>query len=81
MEPAEEETEPLVEVAAEDAPPSKSGAELLAELRRVPPVEVGVTKPPAPQVRYTEKLVSPPGHFPQRFVRVVVPNPEGPEGR
>ena len=72
VEPAEEEAEPLVEVAAEDPPPAKSGAELLEELRRAPPMEVEVPKPPAPQVRYIERLVSKPGHFPPVFVKVPV---------
>jgi hypothetical protein len=67
-------------VAAEDPPLAKSGAEILEEIRRVPPMEVEVPKPPAPQVCYIEKLVSPPGHFPPRFVRVAVPNPGEPEG-
>jgi hypothetical protein len=71
-EPAEEETELLVGVATEDAPPAKSGAEILEELRQVPPMEAEAPKPLAPQVRYIEKLVSKPGHFPAQFVKVAV---------
>jgi hypothetical protein len=66
VEPAEEEAEPAGEV--EDAPPRKSVAEFLEEIRQAPPMEAEV--PPAPEPRYEEKCVSPPGHFPPRFVRV-----------
>jgi hypothetical protein len=72
VEPAEEETEPLVVVAAEEAPPPNRGAELLREIRQAPPMEAEVPKPPAPQVRYIERLVSKPGHFPPQFVKVPV---------
>ena len=58
--------------ATEDAPPANRGAELLEEVRRAPSMEAEVPKPPAPQVRYIEKLVSKPGHFPPRFVKVPV---------
>jgi hypothetical protein len=66
--------------AAEGAPPAKSGAEILVELRRAPQMEQEAPKPPAPKIRYVEKCVSPPGHFPPQFVKVAVLNPEGPEG-
>jgi hypothetical protein len=76
-EPAEEEAEPAGEV--EDAPPATSVAEFLEELRQAPRMEAEVPKPPAPQVRYIEKLVSKPGHFPPQFVKVPVRKPEEPE--
>jgi hypothetical protein len=60
------------EAAAEDAPPATSVAEFLEEIRQPPPMEAEVPKPPAPQVRYIEKLVSKPGHFPPQFVKVPV---------
>jgi hypothetical protein len=60
------------EAAAEDAPMANRGAELLEEIRQPPPMEAEVPKPPAPQVRYIEKLVSKPGHFPPQFVKVPV---------
>jgi hypothetical protein len=58
--------------AAEGAPPEESVAEFLEEIRQAPPMEAEVAKPPAPQVHYIEKLVSKPGHFPPRFVKVPV---------
>jgi septal ring factor EnvC (AmiA/AmiB activator) len=59
--------------AAEAAPPAKSAARsLLEEIRQAPPMEVEVPKPPAPEVRYIEKLVSKPGHFPPQFVKIAV---------
>ena len=61
----------------EDAAPAKSAVEFLEEIRRTPPVEVEVPKPAAPQVRYIEKLVSKPGHFPPQFERVAVRKSEG----
>jgi hypothetical protein len=79
VEAAEEEAEPLVEVATKDAPPAKSAAEFLEEIRREPPMEAEAPKPPAPQVRYIEKLVSRPGHFPAQFERVLVRKSEGAE--
>jgi len=77
VEPAEEETKPLVEVAAEDPPPAKSVAEFLEEVRRAPPVEAEVPRPPAPEPRYEERPVSKPGHFPPRFMKVPVRKSEG----
>ena len=59
------------EAATEDAP-AKSVAEFLEEIRQPQPMDVEVPKPPAPQVRYIEKLVSKPGHFPPQFVKVPV---------
>jgi hypothetical protein len=56
--------------AAEDAPPGKSVAEFLEEIRQAPPMEAEVPGPPGPEPRYEEKCVSPPGHFPPRFVKV-----------
>ena len=80
----DEETEELEDIPADPAAegdlPAKSGAEILAELRRAPPVEQEVPKAPAQEIRYVEKCVTPPGHFPVRFVKVAVRNPEGPEG-
>ena len=66
--------------AAEDEVPVKSGAEILAELRHAPPVKPDVPKPRSAKIKYVEKCVTPPGHFPARFVKVAVHNPEGPEG-
>jgi hypothetical protein len=66
--------------AAEGEAPAKSAAEILAELRQAPPVEQEDPKPAAPKIHYVEKRVSPPGHFPPRFVRVPVRNAAGPEG-
>jgi hypothetical protein len=71
--------EPLVEVAAEDAPPARSVAAFLEEIRQAPRVEAEVPKSTAPQMRYIEKLVSKPGHFPPQFVRVPVRKSEGAE--
>jgi hypothetical protein len=56
--------------AAEDETPTKSAAEILAELRQEAPVKQQVPKPPAPEIRYKEKCVSPPGHFPVKFAKV-----------
>jgi hypothetical protein len=67
------------QAATEDAPPAKSVAEFLEEIRQAPPMEAEVPKPAAPQVRYIEKLVSKPGHFPAQFVKVPVRKPEEPE--
>jgi hypothetical protein len=64
---------------AEYESPAKSAAEILAEIPQVPPVEQEVPKPPAPKVRYVEKVVSPPGHFPPRTVRLRVCDSEGPD--
>jgi hypothetical protein len=61
--------------AKEDAPPAKSAAEFLEEIRQAP-TEAEVPKPPAPEVHYIEKLVSKPGHFPPQFERVAVRKPE-----
>jgi hypothetical protein len=63
------------EAATEGAPPAKSVAEFLEEIRQPPSMEAEVPKPPAPQVRYIEKL-SKPGHFPAQFERVAVRKPE-----
>jgi hypothetical protein len=63
----------------EGASPAKSVAEFLEEIRQPPPMEAEVPKPPAPQVRYIEKLVSKPGHFPPQFERVAVRKSEGSE--
>ena len=57
--------------AAEDAPPAKSGAEILEEIRSA---EAEVPEPPAPQIRYIERGVSKPGHFPQ-FEKIAVRTP------
>ena len=65
------------EAGAEDAPSANRGAELLEEIRQAPPMGAEVPKPPAPQVRYVEKLVSKPGHFPPQFVKVAAPKTEG----
>jgi hypothetical protein len=65
------------EAGAEGAPPANRGAELLEEIRQAPPLEAEVPKPPAPQVRYVERLVSKPGHFPPQFVKVAVGKSEG----
>jgi hypothetical protein len=59
-----------VEVAAEDAPPAKSVAEFLEEIRRAARMEAEVPRPSAPEPLYEERCVSPPGHFPARFVKV-----------
>jgi len=67
------------EPAAANEALTKSGAEILAELRQEPPLEPA-PKPRAPEIRYAEKCVSPPGHFPPKFVRVPVQNSAGPEG-
>jgi hypothetical protein len=67
-------------LTVEDEESAKSGAEILAELRQAHPVEPEVPKPPAPEIRYVEKCVSPPGHFPARFVKAPVRNPAGSEG-
>jgi hypothetical protein len=64
--------------AADDAAPAKSVAEFLEEIRR-PPIEAEAPNPPAPQVRYIEKLVSRPGHFPPQFERVAVRKSEASE--
>jgi phage terminase small subunit len=56
---------------------AESGAELLAEIRR--PREEEDPEPPAPQVRYIEKCISKPGHFPPRFVRIAVRTPPSPD--
>jgi len=45
------------------------------EIRQAPPMEAEVPKPPAPPVRYIEKLVSKPGHFPPQFVKIPVRKP------
>ena len=58
--------------AGEDAPPARSVAGLLEEICQAPPMEAEVTKVPAPQVGYIEKLVSKPGHFPPKFVKIAV---------
>jgi hypothetical protein len=60
------------QTAAEDEPPATSVAEFLEEIRQPPPIKAEVPKPPAPEVRYIEKLVSKPGHFPPQFVKVAV---------
>jgi hypothetical protein len=64
--------------AAGAGPPAKRGAELLEEIRQAPPMEAEASKPPAPQVRYVERLVSKPGHFPPQFVKVAVGKTEAP---
>jgi hypothetical protein len=66
--------------AAEYESQAKRAAEFLSEVRKEPPVEQKVANPPAPEIQYIEKCVSPPGHFPPRFVKVPVRNPAGPEG-
>jgi hypothetical protein len=66
--------------AVEDEMSAKSGDEILAALRRPPLVKQEVPKPPAPEIRYVQKCLSPPGHFPPRFVKVPVRNPAGQEG-
>ena len=58
------------QTAAEDEPPATSVAEFLEEIRQAPPMEAEVPGPPGPEPRYEEKCVSPPGHFPPRFVKV-----------
>jgi hypothetical protein len=63
--------------ATVDAPPAKSVAEFLEEILQAPRMEAEVPKLAAPQVRYIEKLVSKPGHFPAQFVKVPVRESEG----
>jgi hypothetical protein len=65
--------------ASEDEALATSPTEFLAEVRKAPPMKQEVPKPPAPEIRYVEKCVSPPGHFPQKFARVPVRNPAGPD--
>ena len=74
-----EELQAILDSPAEDEAPEKSAEEILAELRQEPPVKQQVPKPPTRETRYVEKLVSRPGHFPPRFVKVAVWNPAGPE--
>ena len=64
---------------AEDDAPTKSVAEILFELRGEAPVKQETSKPPATETRYVEKLVSRPGHFPPKSVRVPVRNSAWPE--
>jgi hypothetical protein len=66
------EHEPLVEEVSDEegVPPAKSVAEFLEEIHQVPPLEAEIARPLAPEPRYEEKCVSPPGHFPPRFVKV-----------
>jgi hypothetical protein len=66
--------------AAEYESPAKRAAEFLAEVRNARPVEQAASKPPAPETQYIEKCVSPPGHFPPKFVKVPVRNLAGQEG-
>jgi hypothetical protein len=56
--------------AAEGEAPAKSAAEILAEIRQATPSEQEVSRPTAPETRYVEKCVSPPGHFPPRLAKV-----------
>jgi hypothetical protein len=65
------------EAAAGDTSPANRAAEFLEEIRQAPPIEAEVPKPLAPQVRYVERLVSKPGHFPPQFVKVAVGKTEG----
>ena len=69
--------------ATEDETPAKSGAEILAELRQTPhqapQAQQDVPKRRTAEIRYVEKCVSPPGHFPPRFVRVAALNWVGAE--
>jgi hypothetical protein len=71
----------VVESAEEEIPPAgagegaERGVELLEEIRAV----AEVSEPPAPQVRYIEKCISKPGHFPPRFVRIAVRTPPSPD--
>jgi hypothetical protein len=67
-------------LAVQDEAPAKSAAEILAELRQEAHVKQQVLKPPAAETRYVEKLVSRPGHFPAKFVKVPARNPAEPEG-
>ena len=53
---------------------ASSGTEILEEIG---PVEV--SEPPTPQVRYLEKLISKPGHFPPKFVKIAVQTPPSPD--
>jgi hypothetical protein len=53
-------------------PQALNGTEILEEIRAV---EAEVPEPPAPQVRYVEKCISKPGHFPPRFVKIAVQTP------
>jgi hypothetical protein len=76
----EVETEEVIEeerkleetLAAGDGDVDESAAEFLEEIRAV---EAEVPEPPEPQVRYVEKCISKPGHFPPRFVRIAVQTP------
>jgi hypothetical protein len=54
-----------------------SAAKLLEEIRH--PREERDPDPPAVQVRYIEKCISKPGHFPPRFVKIAVRNPPSPD--
>ena len=65
---------------AEDETQAKSTAAILAQLRQEPRVQQQASKPAAPETRYVEKLVSRPGHFPAKFVKVPARNPAEPEG-
>ena len=58
------------EAAAGDAPPANRAAELLEEIRQAPPKDAEILRPPAPEPLYEKRCVSPPGHFPPRFVKV-----------
>jgi hypothetical protein len=72
------EDEPKLEetLAAGDGDVAESAAEFLEEIRAV---EAEVPEPPEPQVRYVEKRISKPGHFPPRFVRIAVQTPPSPD--
>jgi hypothetical protein len=66
------------EIPAEaDRDVAESAAKLLEEIRR--PRKQEDPEPPAPQVRYVEKCISKPGHFPPRFVRIAVRTPPSPD--
>jgi hypothetical protein len=71
VEESEKEEERKLEetLAAGDGDVAESAAEFLEEISAV---EAEVPEPPAAQVRYVEKCVSKPGHFPPRFVRIAV---------
>ena len=61
------------EADAEDAPPAIEARSFWRRSVGCRPMEADVPKPPVPQVRYVERLVSEPGHFPPQFVKVAVP--------
>lgn len=55
---------------AEDHVPAKSSAEILTEVRQASPEEREAPTPLAPEIRYVDECVSPPGQFPPRFRKV-----------